>query len=1073
MGESGIYSRLLFAFQGAKRRCMRKPAQIFFLAIACCAAAQTKPKAPADNAQEAAVIEQLSTRAHYENDGTGFIERSEVVRIQSEAGIQAYGQLVFGYSSATEKLDINYVRVRKAGGQTIETPAASAQDFAPEVLQSAPMYSDFRERHVTVAGLRPGDVLEFRTTRQITTPLAPGEFWFEYSFPTGVAASEVRLEIDVPKSREVKLKSPKRKYSTAENGDRRSYTWVVQNIAPDRKDEEDADDDRTEEDEFPDVQLTTFKDWQQVAHWYARLQGERVVVDEAVKRKAVELTRGVTSAEEKARRIYDFVARDIRYVSLSFGVGRYQPHASTEVLAGSYGDCKDKHTLLAALLRAAGIPSYPVLIGSERKLDEDVPSPAQFDHVITAAQIGKDWVWLDSTAEVAPFGLLLYPLRDKQAVLAADDSSGGLRKTPAAAPVKNTLAFSLAGKISETGAMDSTIEMAADGDSAVAFRAIFRSTSQADWQKVGERLAYLQGYRGKVSDMDVTDVENPAKPLRLRYKIHEDSYFAVPSTGVAWYVFPPLGFPRLPKKKAGKPLDVGPAMELHSKAHLEFAANYSVKIPPEVNIVRDYGQYSLAYKLAGNVLDAEQTYVVKVNQLPAARRPDVESLRSVATNYVGESITCDVRPAPKASLAAAAPAGGTPQELRKAALKALSLRDFKSATDLLKNVVSQKPDSEEAWDELGQAYAGLGNHAEAIAAYRKQVEVNPFNKRAYNDLGAELRQAGKYEDALAAYGKQLENVPVDNTARKNHGLMLLELKRNPEAIADLEKADASTPGDPEIDLALARLYFGAGQQEKSRALMLSVTGSVAPAPGGDWFSAALRDDINPESTLSDARKILDGIGDQFDAGAYDQAPPEVFSAMYLVALEWARIGWAQFLKGERLEAIRYLESAWSLSQSGTVANRLARIYEKTGDAAKARHLLLLAVAAGGAETEASRSQLAKLNAGRPAGDLAQAQAELSQMRSAKVRPLPQKTGQAEFILVFDGSSRPQRAEYREGDAEMRSAEPTLVDGDYPASFPENSSVKIVRKGVLSCSASGCVLSFKLLESVQLPQMSQK
>jgi tetratricopeptide (TPR) repeat protein/transglutaminase-like putative cysteine protease len=1073
---ASICAGLLFELQGAKRRFMNKSIILVGLlaAMTCGLSAQTKPKTSADTAQEAAVVQQRDTRVHYENDGTGMVEHTEAIRIQSEAGVQRYGQLVFGYSSATEKLEVNYVRVRKPDGKTVETPAANAQDFAPEVLESAPMYSDYRERHVTVAGLRPGDLLEYHTTTQIGTPLAPGEFWFEYSFPRHTPITEARLEIDVPKARELHLKSPSRKYTTAETGDRRTYAWVVQNIAPDRKEkDDDAEDTQEEEDEFPDVQLSTFKDWQQVARWYARLQGERVVVDDSLKKKAAELAGDAATQQERARRIYDFVARNIRYVSLSFGVGRYQPHAATEVLAGNYGDCKDKHTLLSALLRAAGIPSYPVLIGSDRKLDEDVPSPAQFDHVITAAQIDKEWVWLDSTAEVAPYGLLLYQLRDKQAVLAADDANGGLKKTPAFAPVKNTLDYTREGKISETGDLDSTIEMIAGGDSAVPYRMIFRSRPQADWPALVERLALFEGHRGKVSDVDVAALEEPAKPLRLRYKIHEDSYFTVPSNDVAWYVFPVMRLGRLPKKKAGKPLDVGPAIEMHSKAHLVFAANYTLRLPPEVTIARDYGQYTLAYHQSNNVLEAEQTYIVKVNQLPPSRRPDVESLRSVATNYAAESIACDVRPASKAALAVAAPAGGTPQELRKAALKALEQRDFKGASDLLKRVVDQKPDSEDAWDELGRAYTGLGSHAEAIGAYRKQVEVNPFHKRAYNDLGLELRHEGKLEDALAAYGKQLDNVPVDSTARKNHGLLLLQLKRTPEALADLEKASSATPDDPEIELALAQLYFGTGQQEKSRALLLSLVGTTAPAPGGDWFAAALRDDIDPEQTLNDARKAVDGIGEQFDAGAYDPAPPEVFSAMYFLALEWARIGWAQFLKGDRLEGMRFLESAWSLSQSGTVAIRLARVYEKTGDTVKAKHMLLLAVAGGGAETEAARAQLARLNAGRAAPDLAQGKAELLQMRSVKPRALAQKSGQAEFVMVFDGSSRPQRVEYREGDAELRSAEPSLTDGDYPVSFPDNSSVKIVRRAVLSCAASGCVLAFKPLDAVQFVPDAQK
>jgi tetratricopeptide (TPR) repeat protein/transglutaminase-like putative cysteine protease len=1046
---------------------MRKPIILFCLSISLGAASQTKPD-KSSTAQEAAVVEQLTTRVHYENDGTGTVEHTMSVRIQSEAGIQRYGQLVFGYTSATEKLDVNYVRVRKPSGQVVETPAETAQDFAPEVLRSAPMYSDYRERHVTVAGLRPGDVLEYRTTNQIISSLAPGQFWFEYSFPTRLTVNEARLEIDVPKSRELRLKSPKRKYTTADNGERRTYTWVVQNIAPDRTEKQndaDADEPSDDQDEFPDIQLSTFQDWGQIAHWYAKLQGEGVVVDDVIKRKATELTQGALTDEEKARRIYDYVARNIRYVSLSFGVGRYQPHAATEVMAGSYGDCKDKHTLLSALLRAAGIQSYPVLIGSERKLDQDVPSPAQFDHVITLAQINKNEVWLDSTAEVAPFGLILYPLRDKQAVLAADDASGGLKRTPAASPVKNLQTFSLQGKVSETGALDSNVEMSLNGDIAVFLRMILRATPQADWQKLGERMAALQGHPGKLSDFAVDALEEPGRPLLIRYKVHQDTYLAVPRSDASVYVLPPLDLPRLGKKKAGQPLDLGPALEEHDTAHLEFPANYTLRLPPAVAITREYGQYSLNYRLTNNVLDAERMYVLKVSQLPASRRPDVESLRSVATSYVAQSVAYDSRAAAKTAVGATASgnAGSTPQEWRKAGLKALEQRDFKNASDLFKRVVEQRPDSEDAWDDLGRAYSGLGRRDDAIAAYRKQVEVNAFHKRAYNDLGGELRQAGKYEDALAAYGKQLENVPLDNTARKNHGLLLLQLKRNTEALSELEKVSSTSPEDPEIELALAQLYFGAGQKDKSLALVASVAGSPKPAPGGDWFASALRDDIDPDQTLSDARKIVDGIGEQFDDGAYDQNPPEVFSATYFLVLEWARIGWAQFLKGDRMESVRYLDAAWTLSQSGTVANRLARIYLKAGDTTKASHLLLLAVAAGGADVESSRAQLAKLNAGRAPG-LAQAQAELAQMRSAKLRPLDQKKGQAEFTLVFDGSSRPQRAEYLAGDAEMQSAEAALTDSDYPIAFPENSSAKIVRRGVVTCGPAGCAMTLKPLES---------
>src|SRR6201993_4328937 len=140
-----------------------------------------------------------------------------------------------------------------------------------------------------------------------------------------------------------------------------------------------------------------------------------------VRTKAEELTKGLNTDLEKTEALYDYVSKNFRYVSLSLGLGRYQPHSASDVLHDQYGDCKDKHTLLASLLEAEGLHADSVLINSSRKLDPDVPSPSQFDHVITMLPMGKQEVWMDTTSEVAPFRLLAYTLRNKQALVIPPD----------------------------------------------------------------------------------------------------------------------------------------------------------------------------------------------------------------------------------------------------------------------------------------------------------------------------------------------------------------------------------------------------------------------------------------------------------------------------------------------------------------------------------------------------------------------------------------------------------------------------------------------------------------------------
>jgi hypothetical protein len=105
-------------------------------------------------------------------------------------------------------------------------------------------------------------------------------------------------------------------------------------------------------------------------------------VTPAIRAKAAELTKGATSDAAKLQALYNFVSTQYRYIGIAFGIGRYQPHAAEDVLTNSYGDCKDKETLLAALMQASGFTLYPALINAGHKIDPDVPSPAQCTDVV-------------------------------------------------------------------------------------------------------------------------------------------------------------------------------------------------------------------------------------------------------------------------------------------------------------------------------------------------------------------------------------------------------------------------------------------------------------------------------------------------------------------------------------------------------------------------------------------------------------------------------------------------------------------------------------------------------------------
>jgi Tfp pilus assembly protein PilF len=574
---------------------------------------------------------------------------------------------------------------------------------------------------------------------------------------------------------------------------------------------------------------------------------------------------------------------------------------------------------------------------------------------------------------------------------------------------------------------------------------------------------------GDVSDVHLDAVNDTSKPFHVTYHLRQDNYFRVPSSSTDFRLLPSLALSpaRIDKKKPAEPVDVGPAVERTYRAHIQFPANYTVHVPGAVRMVRDYGEYSSSYSRNHDVLDAERHLLLKVNQLPASRRFDYESFRNASGSETEQLLSCTITAA-SATHAAAVGAETSPAELQKLGTAALQRRDFTTSADLLKRAVTAEADRKDAWDQLGQAYAGLNRHDDAVAAFRKQIELDPNHKSANADLAAELQKLGKLDDAVAAYHKQLEIVPDDKLAHTSLGLLFVQMKRDPEARAELEAAAAIPPGDPQTNLALAQVYQRTGDSAKAATLMNTLTGASSATAGADVFAAALRDDLSPDQTLREAQDTLFQIDDQFESGEYDKLTPSAFSAMNLVALAWSRIGWAKFLQGDNLGAMQYLNSAWLLTQSGAVGNRLGRLFEKEGQQDKARHMFALAAAAGGADAQSSRGEAEKLAANPSAGDreVAAAAAELVQMHTVKLPPLGGITGSAQFALVFDSSSKPARAEYLDGDQALQAASDKLREKEFQVRIPDVSSVKILRRGSLSCDATSCTMLLQPLEIMQ-------
>jgi hypothetical protein len=569
---------------------------------------------PPDFAKEALVFDKLLTRVREEADGTGTRETTARVRILADAGVKSMAVLSFTYTASNQQIDVAYVRVIKPDGSVVVTPSYNIQDMPADVSREAPMYSDVHEKHVAVKGLSVGDTLEYQITLRTLKPDVPGHFWLEYTFEKNLIALDEQLDLDLPADKPVTVASADlQPVITTANG-RKLYHWASSNLA---RPDPDAPP-KSMKHWRPSVQVTTFSSWEQIGTWYQSLQKQPLTVTPAIQTKAAALTKGLTSDEDKVRAIFNDVALHIHYVGLEFGIGRYQPHPADDVLSNEYGDCKDKHTLLAALLKAAGIQAWPVLISSSRPLDPAIPSPAQFDHVITLVPLSGKLLWMDSTEEVAPVGVLIAALRDKQALAIPADKPAYLERTPVDLPFAQSTRFKVDGKLSSEGVFTGHFDESFRGDGELIMRSAFRGVPQSQWKEFLQGVSNATGFAGEVKNPEVSAIEQTAQPIRYSYDYTREKYGEWDAHRIS-PPMPPVGWELAPGVKQIKPaddVDLGSPGDLVYSSSVQLPAGWLLFPLAGADLKEDWAEYHSKYAFAAGIYTAERRLVVKKNKVP-------------------------------------------------------------------------------------------------------------------------------------------------------------------------------------------------------------------------------------------------------------------------------------------------------------------------------------------------------------------------------------------------------------------------------------------------------------------------
>jgi tetratricopeptide (TPR) repeat protein/transglutaminase-like putative cysteine protease len=962
--------------------------------------------------QEPYVFELVERNIRFEADGKGQHDLTLRVRIQSESAVHEFGLLVYPYASSFETLDVLYVRVRRPDGTVIETPPTDIQELDTAVSREAPMYTDQREKHIAVKSLSIGDILEAQLRWTVHDPIAPGHFWFDHwYFTSGICLKET-LRLDVPADVPIKLRNSEPQPSVQIEGGRRVYTFNASSLKKHEASKIPEWEKNYHGAPLPDLEVSSFPSWADVGAWYGSLQQSKIVVTPEIRAKAEELTKGKTSDDEKLHAIYDFVSTRFRYIGVDLGVGRYSPHAASDVLINRYGDCKDKHTLFTALLQAAGITAYPVLISSKYRVDPSFPTASIFDHVITAIPRGDSFLFLDTTPEVAPYALLVDSIRDRQALVIPSTSPARLVTTPADPPFPAYEHARIEASIDTNGTLDAKIRIEDRGDGELLLRSAYRATPQNRWQELTQNIVSNMGFGGTVSDVSVDQPEDTSQPFWMSFSYHRTDYPDWKDHRVT-FLTPPVFLRTLneEEKLSKDPLPLGALQEVTYDSTMKFPENFAPLLPEKVEENTDFAEYSAKYDVDKNTLHGTLHFKTLLREVPGAERARFSSLSTTIDEtsrryiFVGGDFSAANGLGPN--------------------LLGLLPGKVEDAIPVLEKSLADNPGREPTLVALGRAYCSVGRPKDAVAILEKALAKNPDHSLEVHLVLADAYLAvPDSEKALLEYKKGLGADPAPSQLN----------------------SVAYSLADANIGLSDALVF-------STRAVSTVASESMDISP----------DNAKPYdfALMAQLAANWDTLGwIKFRTGDYNTAEK------YLQA-SWQLDQTAA--TGEHL--VEVYEKQGKTQKAASICNMAKAIVNNSSGSQDSKLRDRLAEAMKRLQPHLNPApQTGASSAGYHSTD---GQVALVDLRSLDVHlstKLRAEASHADFVISITNGPKVDNVVFLRGSDELRDASAAITATKFPMSFPDVSPTRILRKASLSCSiyAKQCLLLLSTVEEASPP-----
>ena len=346
------------------------------------------------------------------------------------------------------------------------------RDFeTKELISSNYFYDDQSSTSFVFPSLREGAITRLSYSMNVSDPRFLGHAYFIHYFP--VEYKEFIIDADKDIVLEFKyfnFDSVNVEFTEEEKGNRVVYRWKMKDMKP-MKHEKGTPPLRYF---IPHVipyikeyydgkkKVPVLRNTEDLFNWYEGLLSKAdMQPDEKLIAVTNEITGGIDNDLEKAKAIFKWIQKNIKYIALEFGLGGFIPREPSVVCETRYGDCKDMATLLVQMYDIAGLKAFHTWVGT-RDIPysyNELPTPSVDNHMIATFIHDGKYHFLDATDEFVPFGIPTYYIQEKEALIRKGKNDFEIKMIPALEPGENQISDSVKfeyqeGKITGTGTVN-------------------------------------------------------------------------------------------------------------------------------------------------------------------------------------------------------------------------------------------------------------------------------------------------------------------------------------------------------------------------------------------------------------------------------------------------------------------------------------------------------------------------------------------------------------------------------------------------------------------------------------------